>query len=384
MPDTERRIVLVETSDALPGLLPFQAWDALAMADEVLVRDGGRHPSAPYLYAAGVDLEPVAPAALDRSDLDLTRPGSAEDRRVAKALVERAVEGSTPVYLLGPDDEGLARALAGMSAEPDIEIELVFLTPIPAGTELLRLVDILRRLRDPDDGCPWDLEQDHGSLVRYLLEETYELVDAIEREQDVDLVEELGDVLLQVVFHAQVAQDRRAFGIDDVARGIADKLVRRHPHVFADGDAATAEDVQSTWDRQKQDEKGRTGPFDGVPEAMAGLMLVETVQRKAATYGIEGPQIDAPAASVLAHLADADDAQDADAREASVGALLSAVVSLARSLDVDPEAAARRAGADFRLRVEQMLQLADQRGIDPSALDRVAALELWNDAAPRD
>ena len=383
MPEPQRRIVLVETSAALPGLLPFQAWDALALADEILVRDREKHPSVPYLYAAGLDLVTVEPASLERGDLDLTRPGSADDRRLAKALVERALGDGVPVFLLGPDDDGLAKALAGMSAEPDVEIELVFLAPIPAGTELLGLVEVMRQLRDPQTGCPWDLEQDHTTLVRYLLEETYELVDAIEREQDVDLVEELGDVLLQVVFHAQVAQDRRAFGIDDVARGIVDKLVRRHPHVFADGDAATADDVQANWDQQKSHEKGRTGPFEGVPDAMAGLMLVETVQRKAAKRGVAGPQADAPAASILQHLTEVDDAGSQEDREAAVGGLISAVVSLAASLGVDPEAAARRAATAFRQHVEQVLRLADARGIDPQDVDRASLLDLW-EAAQRD
>jgi XTP/dITP diphosphohydrolase len=382
MPPSQRRIVLVETSADLPGLLPFQAWDALGLADEVLVRDRDSHPSTPYLYAAGLDLVTVEPATLERADLDLTRPGSAEDRRLAKALVGRAVEGQAPVFLLGPDDDGLAKALAGMSAEPDVEIELVFLAPIPAGTELLRLVEVMRQLRDPQTGCPWDLEQDHATLLRYLLEETYELVDAIEQGSDVDLVEELGDVLLQIVFHAQVAQDRRAFGIDDVARGIVDKLVRRHPHVFADGEAATADDVQATWDQQKAREKGRTGPFEGVPDAMAGLMLVETVHRKATKRGVAGPQADAPAASVLQHLTEADDADSDEDREAALGALIGAVVSLADSLGVDPEAAARRAAAAFRARVERVLQLAATRGIDPREVDRATVLELWEAAHP--
>ena len=244
-PARSPRVALVETSEALPGLLPFQAWDVLGTADVVLLRDRDAHPSAAQLHFAGLDLETLPPATLERSDLDLSRPGGPDDRRMAKALVARALASGQAVYLLGPDDQGLAPALAGMAAEHDLEIELVFLAQQPEGTELLRLVEVMRQLRAPD-GCPWDLEQDHASLARYLVEETYELVDAIEREHDVDIEEELGDVLLQVVFHARIGADRRAFGIDDVARGIADKLVRRHPHVFADGDASTPAEVQAT------------------------------------------------------------------------------------------------------------------------------------------
>jgi XTP/dITP diphosphohydrolase len=374
------RVSLVETSDALPGLLPFQAWDVLGTADVVLLRDPETHPSALHLHLAGLDLERLEPAPLDRSDLDLTRPGAPQDRRYAKALVQRAATSGSCVYLLGPDDRGLAPALAGMAAEHDVEIELVLLAQQPPGTEVLRLAQVMRQLRDPETGCPWDLEQDHGTLVRYLVEESYELIDAIERRDDVDLVEELGDVLLQVVFHAQIAQDRRAFGLDDVARGIADKLVRRHPHVFADGDAATAEEVQSNWDRLKDDEKGRDGPFEGVPAAGPGLHLLETLQRKASRLGFEWRDAEEPADRVRLELAEVAAASDPDERETELGDLIGAVVGLARQLDVDPEAAARRAATSFRDRFDRVLGLAAARELDPAELDGSAWLALWEEA----
>ncbi len=369
------RVVLVETADALPGLLPFQAWDALATADEILLRARDVHPSAPHLYAAGLDLVELEPASLDRADLDLTRPGAPEDRRLAKALVARALDGATPVYLLGPDDAGLAPALAGMAAQHDLEIELVFLAPSPEGTEVLRLIEVMRRLRDPEDGCPWDLQQDHRTLVGYLLEETYELVEAIEDGGDIDLAEELGDVLLQVVFHARVAQDRGAFGIDEVARGIADKLVRRHPHVFADGDAATAEDVQANWDQLKAEEKARTGPFEGVPDAMAGLMLLETLQRKAAKRGFRAPVPPQPPVDAVRALLATDDPQRA------VEDLLTVVVAVARELDLDPEAAARAAARRYRTRAEQVFALAAERDLDLARADAATLASLWEEAA---
>jgi XTP/dITP diphosphohydrolase len=347
--DEPPRVVLVETSDAFPGLLPFQAWDVLGTATTVWVRDLDAHPSAPHLYYAGLDLQTLEPAALDRADLDLTRPGDPTSRRLAKALLARAVADGTVVFLLGPDDAGLAPALAGMAPEHDAEIELVFLAQQPAGSELVRLVDVMRRLRDPEHGCPWDLEQDHATLRRYLVEETYELLHAIEEGDDAELAEELGDVLLQVVFHAQVASDRGAFAIDDVARGIADKLVRRHPHVFADGDAATAEEVQANWDRLKQDEKGREGPFDGVPLAAPGLHLLETLQRKAAKHGIPPERAADPA--LLRGVEDLVGPDPADPA-ARVGELLAAVVAVARASGVDPEEAARLAAARFRAEAE--------------------------------
>jgi MazG family protein len=374
------RVVLVETSDALPGLLPFQAWDALGTASEVWLRDAEAHPSAPHLYYAGLDLRTVEPAQLDRADLDLSRPGSPSDRRIAKALLAIAARQEAAVYLLGPEDDGLAKALAGMAPAHDAEIELVFLAQQPAGSELLRLVDVMRRLRDPATGCPWDLEQDHATLRRYLVEETYELLHAIEEEDDVELQEELGDVLLQVVFHAQVARDREAFTIDDVARGIADKLVRRHPHVFADGDASTAAEVQEHWDRLKGEEKDRTGPFDGVPAAGPGLHLLETLQRKAAKRGLPAAADDA--ADRLRGRVDALVAASGDDEQRRrLGDLLAAVVELARHLELDPEEAARAAGARFRARAERALALAATRELDLSSLDAVGWRSLWDEAA---
>jgi MazG family protein len=376
---TTPRVVLVETSDALPGLLPFQAWDALGTASEVWLRDVDAHPSAPHLYYAGLDLRTVEPAQLDRTDLDLSRPGNPTDRRIAKALLATAAQQEAVVYLLGPEDDGLAKALAGMAQAHDAEIELVFLVQQPPGSELLRLVDVMRQLRDPDHGCPWDLEQDHATLRRYLVEETYELIHAIEQEDDVELQEELGDVLLQVVFHAQVAGDRGAFTIDDVARGIADKLVRRHPHVFADGDASTAAEVQENWDRLKGEEKDRTGPFDGVPAAGPGLHLLETLQRKAAKRGLSAA--DDPSDRLRARTDDLLAATGDDERRRRLGDLLAAVVELARHLDLDPEEAARAAGARFRARAERSLALAAERELDLGTLDAAGWRALWDEAA---
>lgn len=376
------RVALVETSDLLPGLLPFQAWDVLGTADEVLLRDARRHPAAAHLHLAGLDLVTVQPATLERADLDLSRPGSPEDRRLAKALLTRARSGSDVVYLLGPDDEGLAPALAGMAAEHDLEIELVLLAQQPEGTEVIRLVDTMRRLRDPDDGCPWDLKQDHASLTRYLVEETFELVDAIERGDDGDLVEELGDVLLQVVFHARIGADRRAFGIDEVARGISDKLVRRHPHVFGDTTVTSAEEVQANWDALKAREKAREGPFDGVPAAGPGLDLLHTLQRKSAKAGFDPAATEDPYREVVARLETlaADGAVGDAERLGRLGAVLDAVVALARHLDLDPEAAARQTAREVRARFEALLADLHAEGLVPERLDRQGWQERWRQA----
>jgi XTP/dITP diphosphohydrolase len=384
------RVVLVETSDLLPDLLPFQAWDALATADLVLARDPVAHPSAPALYLAGIDLEVLTPSALGRSDLLLTRPGGPDDRRLAKSLVERARADGSVVYLLEADERGLAPALAGMVAEHDLEIELVFLAQLPRGTELLRAVGVMDRLRDPDGGCPWDLEQDHATLGRYLVEETYELLEAIESGSDDDVREELGDVLLQVLFHARIAAERRAFGIDDVATALVDKLVRRHPHVFdaeSVGAATDAEDVQRRWDRLKADEKGGDrGPLDGIPAGMPGLALLDALLRRVRRLGMlpERPE------DVIADLrvtldaiglgdggAAADDHDDRSGITELIGTLLVQATALARSLDLEADAAARSGGARLRGAVTQVLALAAERGIEVGSLAPDERLSAW-------
>jgi len=384
------RIVLVETSDLLPGLLPFQTWDALATADVVLMRDPAGHPSAPALHAAGLDLAALEPTPLGREDLLLTRPGAPDDRRLAKSLVAAVRAGGRVVYLLEDDERGLAPALAGMVAEHDIEIELVFLAQLPRGTELLRAVAVMDRLRDPDGGCPWDLDQDHHTLGRYLVEETYELLDAIATEDDADVAEELGDVLLQVLFHARIASERHAFGVDDVARALTDKLVRRHPHVFAGvGGVDDAAQVQQSWDRLKADEKGGRGPLDGIPAGMPGLALLDALLRRVARLGMMPDSSE----RIVADLRTTLDALGAVGTDGGagvaagdvagssvaglVGTLLVQAAGLARVLGVEADATAREAGARLRSAVDAVVVRAAAEGVEPSALPEADRRVAW-------
>jgi XTP/dITP diphosphohydrolase len=214
--------------------------------------------------------------------------------------------------------------------------------PQRRGSRFLELVDVMDRLRSPG-GCPWDREQTHASLVRYLLEEAYETAEAVEDADDVALREELGDVLLQVVFHARIAQERPAEGwdIDDVAAGIIDKLVRRHPHVFAGAQADTAGDVAVNWERLKAAEKGRTSAADGVPMAQPALALTEALLGRSARAGV-----DIAVPSTIARPDHVD--------EASIGRLLLAVVALAREADVDAEAALRATARELRREISSL------------------------------
>jgi len=227
-------------------------------------------------------------------------------------------------------------------------------TPRP-GSRLLDLVEVMDRLRSPG-GCPWDAEQTHASLVEYLVEEAYETVEAIETSDDAALREELGDLLLQVVFHARIAQEHESpWSIDDVADGIVTKLVSRHPHVFGDVDAATADDVERNWAALKKAEKGRESIIDGVPASLPALVLAAKLLSRARS-------LDVPAATPLAGGAAADAVAALTAsgvsREGAYGDLLLALVVAARSDGVDAEQALRGAVRDYRARVRAAEGLA--------------------------
>ena len=212
----------------------------------------------------------------------------------------------------------------------------------PAGTPLQRAVEVMDRLRSPG-GCPWDAEQTHQSLVRYLVEECYEVIEAIETGDRALLREELGDLLLQVLFHARIAQESPGgFGIDEVAGDLVDKLVRRHPHVFAGADAGSAAELNDTWERQKVAEKGRTSAVDGVPLDQPALALAAKLVSRARRHGV---QVDAAAA----------------AGPDGVGERLFALVQDAVAAGLDPETELRRTARAYRAAV-----VAAEAGRGPS------------------
>ncbi len=196
------------------------------------------------------------------------------------------------------------------------------------GSELLRLVEVMDKLRSPG-GCAWDAEQTHQSLIKYLLEESYEFIDAIESDDRVGMREELGDVLLQVYFHSRIAQDHPSdpFTIDDVAGAIADKLIGRHPHVFAGLEVSGTEEIIENWEAIKAKEKGRTSPIDGVAMSQPALPLVSKLIYRADKYG--------------APLAIDEYRSDEVATEESVGAALASVIAWAYKHGIDPELALR-------------------------------------------
>jgi nucleoside triphosphate diphosphatase len=246
---------------------------------------------------------------------------------------------------------------------------------------LRRLLAVMQRLRDPVSGCPWDLAQDSRSLARYTLEEAYEVVAAIESASDAALRDELGDLLFQVVFHAQLASERGVYDFDQVAAGIADKLEHRHPHVFDAGGGAD----HTHWEQIKATERaarGAGGVLDEVPLALPALVRATKLGKRAATVGFDWPDADGPRAKVLEELAEVDAArrgEGSSSLEDEVGDLLMAVVSFARHLKVDPETALRRANSRFEQRFRAMEQLAASRGRSLAQLDAAQLDRLWEE-----
>jgi tetrapyrrole methylase family protein/MazG family protein/ATP diphosphatase len=251
---------------------------------------------------------------------------------------------------------------------------------------LFALIEIMAKLRDPQGGCPWDLEQTFATIAPYTVEEAYEVADAIERGDLSDLKEELGDLLLQVVFHSQMAQEQGAFDITDVARAISDKMIRRHPHVFGDHAYESLSDQVAGWEQLKAQErqaKAKTGVLDDVPTGLPALTRAVKLTKRAARVGFDWPT----AKEVLDKLREETDeiaveieAGDlAKARE-ELGDILFVCASLARKLDVDPEDALRATNAKFTRRFGFVETELAKRGKTPDQSDLAEMDGLWNEA----
>jgi MazG family protein len=218
------------------------------------------------------------------------------------------------------------------------------------GEAFTRLVEIMAKLRAPG-GCPWDREQNFDTIKPYLLEETYEVMDAIDSRDWKGLAEELGDLLLQSVFFAQMASEEGHFDIGDSLEAINSKLIRRHPHVFAEGDAKTSDDVKRKWDAIKQTEKPRPqGLLAGVPRTLPALVEAQQIASRAATAGFDWENVEQVFDKLKEEQAELHAASSQDEREDELGDMLFVLVNIARFLKVDPEQALRRTNAKFRKR----------------------------------
>jgi tetrapyrrole methylase family protein/MazG family protein len=261
---------------------------------------------------------------------------------------------------------------------------------VPVASGYQRFHDLARTLRER---CPWDIEQTHTSLIPHLVEEAYEVVDAIDHldpddpSTDEALISELGDLLYQIEFHATIAEQEGRFTVADVTAAIHDKLVRRHPHVFGSVEVADAAEVTRNWERIKAAERAteerRPSVLDGVPDSLPALAHAATVQRKAAKVGFDWPDVTGALAKVAeetSEVIDADNSGDERAVRAEVGDLLFAVVNVARHLGVEPETALRSATDRFRQRFAEVEHMAAERNVDLADLELDALDALWNEA----
>ena len=270
----------------------------------------------------------------------------------------------------------------------------------PSYRNIQALLDIMAKLRAPD-GCPWDKKQTHSSILNCLIEEAYEFVDAVENGDVPNMKEELGDLLLQVVFHAQMAQEGGTFDFADIVEVISEKLVRRHPHVFGEAQVETAEGVQKQWDEIKQQEKSGKGPaqpegpLGSIPKGLPALLKAEKIQKRAAQTGFDWPDWRGPWDKVVEELgelkevaeqaAKADPAGtlgskgpgDPDRLESEFGDLLFAAVNLGRFFKLDPEKALARANRKFMDRYAAMEKLAETDGVDFPALSLEEKETYW-------
>jgi nucleoside triphosphate diphosphatase len=268
--------------------------------------------------------------------------------------------------------------------------------------EIRRLIDIMAALRDPVHGCPWDIEQTFASIAPFTLEEAYEVADAIERVATEDLREELGDLLLQVVFHARMAEEAGLFDFGGVVEAITAKLVRRHPHVFGDAKALSSEDVKTLWGRIKADEKraklassasggqpqaAKSSALDGVPLALPALSRAIKLQEKAGKVGFDWNDVRAVLDKIREEIAEVE-AEIANGSEQAlsdeVGDLLFATVNLARHLKVDPEGALRGASAKFERRFAHIENRLAEAGQTPESATLDEMEGLWAEAKTRE
>jgi tetrapyrrole methylase family protein/MazG family protein len=254
--------------------------------------------------------------------------------------------------------------------------------PVPAsqgGERLLDLIRVQATLRG-QGGCPWDAEQTHASLARHLLEETHELLDAIDAGDRAAIREELGDLLLQVTFHAQIAADEGAWDIDDVAQGLVEKLVHRHPHVFGEVEVSGADEVLVNWEKLKAEEKGERPVEEDIPASLPALARAAKVQRRAAGWGVEWRTAEGALGALREEVDELADARDPANAEEEIGDVLFATVAVARKLGVDPESALRRTIRGFAARYERARELARERGLDLEAMGEEELRALFREA----
>ncbi|MDF7680121.1 nucleoside triphosphate pyrophosphohydrolase [Enterobacteriaceae bacterium ESL0689] len=254
-------------------------------------------------------------------------------------------------------------------------------------TAIARLLDIMKRLRDPQQGCPWDKAQTYATIAPHTLEETYEVLDAIMREDFADLRSELGDLLFQVVFYAQIAQEEGRFTFDDVCSAISDKLVRRHPHIFAGQNTVSDQAIQGRWEQIKSAERAEKAQYsvlDDIPHNLPALMRAGKIQRRCSSVGFDWaslpPVLDKVYEEIDEVLAETQRATvDSAKLEEEVGDLLFATVNLSRHLGVKAETALQKANRKFERRFREVERIVAARGLDMTGVDLAEMEAVWQE-----
>jgi ATP diphosphatase len=246
--------------------------------------------------------------------------------------------------------------------------------------DIARLIEIMAALRTPKTGCPWDLEQDFATIAPYTIEEAYEVADAIARHDLDDLRDELGDLLLQVVFHARMAQEQGAFDFADVIEAITTKLIRRHPHVFGDTKLSTSDAVLKQWDAIKRREKtDRASALDGVPRGLPALAKAQKTQSKAARVGFDWSDAEGSLQKVSEEVKELQQADTSEKLAEELGDLLFSIVNFARKSKLDAEELLQAATCKFSERFRKMEALAESRGLNFSSLTLNEMDKLWDE-----
>ena len=360
-----------------PHGLSLGAWDALKRAPGSRLVRARSHPAARWLEAeGGVTFD----AAFDDHS----------DAEAAARVLDAARMGETvyalPGHPLVGDPTGIL--LAEASRREGIPLRIFAPAPPPTNSpaDFDALVAVMARLRDPLTGCPWDREQTPQTLRKYVIEEAYEVVEAIDAGSPTKLAEELGDLLLQVVFHAQLAGESGAFDLKDVTRSIVEKLIRRHPHVFGTISVSSADEVLQNWERIKRGEPGyedRVSLLDGIPPALPALMRALEVSKRVVKVGFEWPTVGEVLDKVEEELGElrAEIARGSTARAGEeLGDLLFTLVNVARQLKIDPEEALRAMTRRFAARFQHIERRAEETGRSVSELSLEEMEIVWQAA----
>lgn len=366
-------LTLIGLGTGDPDLLAIGALRALGAAQGARFARAGHHPALDWVTAAegGVKFD----AAFD---------GLSDDEIVGR-ITEALGQGDV-LYAVPHTDPAMDRAAAHFLAQPGSAAIRLFPAAAPPETGFPALVGVMARLRDPETGCPWDREQTPLSLRRYVIEEAYEVVEAIEGGDPAKLREELGDLLLQVVFHAQLAREENLFTIDDVAQGIVDKLIRRHPHVFGTVSVSGSDEVLVNWEHIKRGEQGyedRTSILDGIPNGLPALMRALEASKRVVKVGFEWPTLTEVLDKVdeeLAELRQEIVAGDTQRAAEELGDLLFTLVNVARQLKVDPEEALRRMTQRFTRRFRRIEEHAASQNRALQDLSLAEMESVWQAA----